>query len=261
MAWQELCMSAPFRFRATVEYDGTDFAGFQIQPGARTVQGELERALEAVSGVQTRVVGAGRTDRGVHARGQVVAFNVPWRHGLPDLHQALNAVLDRDLSVLILGKAEPDFHPRFSAVGRAYRYRILNRPVRSPLTRRRSWHLPYELDADRMAEASHCLVGVHDFATFGRPPQGENTVRSVTRAEWQVEDTEFRFDIEANAFLYRMVRCIVGMLALVGQGTLSAEAFEAVLLARDRAQIKQVAPPQGLCLQRVDYATREGVLL
>jgi tRNA pseudouridine38-40 synthase len=172
----------------------------------------------------------------------------------------LNAVLDRDVVVLELAHAEPDFHPRFSAISRAYRYTIVNLPLRSPLVRRFAWHLSNEIALDPMQEACDSLVGVHDFVTFGRPPQGNNSVRSVTWASWRQQDGFFYFDIEANAFLYRMVRCIVGMMALVGQGKISPQRFEMALLARDRAQIKQVAPPQGLCLQRVDYATREGVL-
>lgn len=249
----------PRRFWAQVEYDGTDFFGFQIQTSKRTVQGEIERALEVISGVKTRVVGAGRTDRGVHASGQVISFETAWRHGLSDLHRALNAVLADDVAVQALRLAPEGFHPRFSGRKRAYRYTILIRPWRSPLERRTAWHLTRELDVDRMAEASDCLVGTHDFATFGQPPQGENTVRTVFRAEWQAAGSRVLFDIEANAFLYRMVRTIVGTLVLVGWGRVSPREFKEMLQARDRSLIKQVAPAHGLCLMRVDYEAREGV--
>ena len=244
---------------AKVEYDGTDFYGFQIQARERTIQGEIERALGDVTGIKTQVVGAGRTDRGVHAQGQVIRFDVRWRHGLGDLQRALNAVLADDVAVLEMGLASEGFHPRFSARRRVYRYTILHHPWRSPLARRTAWHLTRKPDVDRMAEASRYLVGTHDFATFGRPPQGKNTVRTVFRAEWQAIGSRSLFEIEADAFLYRMVRNIVGTLVQVGWGQISAQEFGVLLQARDRSLVKQVAPAQGLCLIRVDYAAREGV--
>ncbi len=252
-------MSPSLRLRATVEYDGTDFYGFQIQAQGRTVQGELERAIELVSGKATRVTGAGRTDRGVHAQGQVISFEVEWRHDVAELHRALNAVLADDVAVLKMGLAAKDFHPRFSARCRAYRYTLLNRQWRSPVERRVSWHITSRLDAELMVEASRWLIGTHDFAAFGRPPQGENTVRTVVRAEWQKRDTYLTFDIEANAYLYRMVRSIVGALVLVGLGQTSLKEFEAILHCRDRSRIRKIAPAQGLCLMWVDYAKCEGV--
>lgn len=247
-------------FWAKVEYDGTDFYGFQIQARERTVQGEIERALEAVAGVATRVIGAGRTDRGVHARGQVVGFEVAWRHDLADLQRALNAVLAADVAVLEMGLAPEGFHPRFSARRRAYRYSILNQAWRSPLKRLAAWHIVEPLDVGRMAEAGRHLVGTYDFGTFGQPPQGENAVRTVFQAEWQADGVQLAFDIEANAFLHRMVRRIVGTLVQVGRGQISPGEVEAMRQARDRSRIKQVAPAHGLCLMRVDYAAREGVL-
>ncbi len=247
------------QYRAKVEYDGTDFFGFQVQVGQRTVQGEIERALEAVTGAKTRVIGAGRTDRGVHARGQVVRFEGEWRHGLADLQRALNATLRDDVAILELDLAPEGFHPRFSALRRAYRYTILRRFWRSPLERRTAWHVSQELDVGRMVEASGYLVGTHDFTTFGRPPQGENAVRNVFGAEWKAKGSRLFFDIEANAFLYRMVRSIVGTLVLVGSGQVSPEEVGSFLQARDRSVVKQVAPAHGLCLMRVDYDAREGV--
>jgi len=241
------------RFWARVEYDGTDFFGFQVQAQGRTVQGELERAIQAVTGCRTRVVGAGRTDRGVHAQGQVIAFEVSWRHSPEDLQRALNATLDTDVAIQEIGEAAEGFHPRFSATGRVYRYTLLNRPIRSPLTRRTAWQVWPQLDRERMTEAARRLVGEHDFATFGRPPQGENTVRRVVRAELQEQPPFLLFEIEANAFLYRMVRNIVGTLVQVGWGQLPLEQFAALLPARDRSLIKLVAPPQGLCLVQVNY--------
>lgn len=250
-----------WRLWARVEYDGTDFFGFQVQDRERTVQGEIERALRAVTGGETRVIGAGRTDRGVHARGQIVGFQVKWRHDLADLQRALNAVLAADVALVRMGVAAEGFHPRFSAVGRSYRYTVLNRAWRSPLERMHAWHVAEPIDVARMIQASQCLVSTHDFATFGRPPQGENTVRTVFRTGWQERDGFLTFDIEANAFLYRMVRSVVGMLVKVGTQQVSVAAFEALLTAKDRNCIQQVAPAHGLCLMRVDYPAHEGVLL
>ncbi len=241
------------KFWAKIEYDGTDFYGFQVQAQARTVQGELERAIYAVTGHRVRVTAAGRTDRGVHAQGQVIVFKVPWQHGLDDLQRALNATLAADVVVREIGEAARGFHPRFSATGRVYRYTLLNRPIRSPLARRMAWQVWPQLDRERMIAATRCLVGEHDFATFGRPPKGKNTVRRVLRAEWKEQSPFLFFEIEANAFLYRMVRNIVGALVQVGWGQLSPEEFAALLPARDRSLIKLVAPPQGLCLIQVNY--------
>ena len=248
-----------YRLWAKVEYDGTDFYGFQIQASERTVQGEIERALEAVAGKRIKVTGAGRTDRGVHARGQVVGFEVEWRHSLEDLHRALNAVLSADVAISEMGLALEGFHPRFSALSRTYRYTLLNQRVRSPLARHKAWHVAQVLEPAAMEEASCLLVGQHDFATFGQPPQGENTVRTVLRAKWQEQQPFLTFDIEANAFLYRMVRSIVGMLVQVGCGQISLDEFTAIVKARERSQGKSLAPAHGLCLMRVDYP--EGVLL
>ena len=242
------------RFWAQVEYNGTDFAGFQLQAQDRTVQGEIERALREVTGVETRIIGAGRTDSGVHARGQVIAFDAAWRHELTDLHRALNAVLAADVAIAQMGLAPEGFHPRFDAVSRTYRYTLLAQPWRSPLNRRTAWQVPYQLDIDRMAQASRCLIGTHDFSTFGRPPQGENAVRTVSQAEWRADCHFMTFDITANAFLYHMVRSLVGSLVLVGSSQLSVDEFETMLLARDPNRVKQLAPAHGLCLMRVDYS-------
>jgi tRNA pseudouridine38-40 synthase len=253
----------PLRLWAVIEYDGTDFYGFQIQARERTVQGEIEQALEAITGEKRRVGGAGRTDRGVHARGQVIAFEATWRHSLEDLRRALDATLPSDVAVVRMGEVAGEFHPRYSAQSRVYRYKIWNQTRRSPLHRRTAWHVQQRLDLDRMTEASRCLLGTHDFGAFGRPPgrlEDGNTVRTVLCAEWQKQDPVLTFDIEANAFLYRMVRSLVGTLVRVGRGDLSPDVFRWILEARSRSEIKLVAPPQGLCLVQVKYAACEGVM-
>jgi tRNA pseudouridine38-40 synthase len=239
-------------FWAQVEYDGTDLAGFQLQARERTVQGELERALWEVTGVEARVTGAGRTDSGVHACGQIVSFEVEWRHALADLHRALNAVLPADVAIPHMGVAPPGFHPRFDALSRTYQYKVLTQPWRSPLDRRIAWHLPYQLDLDRMAQASHCLVGTHNFSTFGRPPQGENSVRTVSEAEWRDSGRFLVFDITANAFLYHMVRRMVYLQVLAGQKRIELADFVASI-ENKKSITAGLAPPYGLFLTGVEY--------
>jgi tRNA pseudouridine38-40 synthase len=247
------------RYRAVVEYDGTDFLGFQIQAEGRTVQGELEKAIEAITQQQARVLGAGRTDAGVHASGQVIVFDVAWRHSIPDLRRALNAVLPQDIAIYELARTHSTFHPRYNARWRRYRYTVLNQPVRSPLYSRFAHHVPEPLDVEAMREASRWLVGSHDFAGFGKPTVGESTVRHVMQAEWFVEDAADRggkllvFEIVANAFLYRMVRTMVGTLIKVGRGQLSPDEIGTLLEVKERAATAPPAPACGLCLVQVAY--------
>jgi len=241
------------KLMAVVEYDGTDFLGFQVQAQGRTVQGEIERALAAVTQEKIRIVGAGRTDTGVHAQGQVIAFNTAWRHPVEELQRALNAVLPEDIAVRELRPVARDFHPRFDAVSREYRYTIYNQPLRSPLVRRFAYHFPWPLDVAAMNEAASVLVGTHDFASFGRAPQGDNTVREVHCAQFTLEEPFVYFDITANAFLHRMVRRLVGTLLLVGTGELSPDGFEEILRSADRDRAGQAVPARGLCLMKVNY--------
>jgi len=241
------------RYRATVEYDGCDYLGFQIQARGRTIQGELEKALERVTQEPARVIGAGRTDAGVHALGQVIAFNSTWRHSPPELQRALNAVLPPEIAISELDPARSEFHPRYDALWRQYRYTIINQPVRSPLWQRYACHVPAALDVAAMQAASRELLGVHDFAAFGRPMHEESTRRQVLQAEWVAEDRRLVFTITANAFLYRMVRNIVGSLLRVGRGELAAAEMAALLQAPDRAAAGPPAPARGLCLMKVAY--------
>ncbi len=254
------------RIRAVVSYDGTDYCGFQRQVDVPTVQQALETALAQVTQESVTVLAAGRTDAGVHAVGQVVAFDTIWNHGADDLQRAMNAVLPPDVGVREVGEAEPGFRPRYDARSRHYRYRVYDAPVRSPIARRYSLHVPYPLDRSVMEEAARLLVGTHDFATFGQPPQGEVTVRHVLRAGWcrepcalagpaetQNERSFLAFDIEANAFLYRMVRGIVGTLLDVGQGRMSLNAFEDAFRSCERSGAGKTAAPHGLCLLNVSY--------
>ena len=258
------------RVRAVVAYDGTDYGGFQRQANAPTVQATLEAALAQVTQETVAILAAGRTDAGVHAAGQVIAFDTDWlcresvsteldkvsakrRRGLSDLWRALNAVLPTDVAVLEIEEAAPDFHPRYDARSRRYRYTLYNAPVRWPLGRRYSLHVAESLDVAAMQRAAQSLVGEQDFATFGQPPQGQNSVRRVLVAEWGEESPRLTFDIEANAFLYRMVRSIAGTLLEVGRGRMNVEEFAAALAAGERSQAGPTAPPHGLCLMKVRY--------
>lgn len=256
------------RYRGAVEYDGTAYAGFQIQRGPRTIQGELERVLERLCEAQVRVHGAGRTDAGVHAKGQVIHFDTRWTHGTTDLQRALNALLPADIAVKELGKAERGFHARFSARRRMYVYTVYESPVRAPLWSRFAHHVTTPLDVCAMQEAAHELVGRHDFGAFGQPPVGTNSVRTVFRANWRAAAAgecgdpgaplrRLCFEIEGNAFLRGMVRRIVGALLAVGSGSMAPGAFRGVLESFDISQATPPAPACGLCLQHVTYAGHE----
>jgi tRNA pseudouridine38-40 synthase len=254
------------RVRALVAYDGTDYSGFQRQAAVPTVQQTLETSLAQVTQESVTVWAAGRTDAGVHAVGQVIAFDTSWKHGMSDLQRAMNAVLPLDIAVREVKVAASDFHPRYDARSRRYRYRIYHAAVRSPIARRYSLHVRYPLDTAIMQRAAQSLVGERDFATFGQAPQGEITVRRVFSASWRevpsddvcLDETQSRgrfltLDIEANAFLYRMVRSIVGTLLDVGQRKMCVGAFEEALRSCDRDRAGKTAAPNGLCLVQVNY--------
>jgi tRNA pseudouridine38-40 synthase len=241
------------RVKATVAYDGTDYVGFQRQATGPTIQAALESALERVTQARTRIVAAGRTDAGVHAEGQVIAFSTGWRHPLSDLQRALNAMLPEDIAVRDVAQVAEDFHPRYDALSRRYRYTVYNAAVRCPLARQASLHVAESLDLRALQSVTPVLVGEHDFAAFGRPTHGQVTVRRVIEAIWIAELPWVRFEIEANAFLFRMVRSIVGTLIQIGQGRLQPEELAAILVSRDRSRAGTTAPAHGLCLVQVRY--------
>jgi tRNA pseudouridine38-40 synthase len=243
------------RYRATVAYDGTGYHGFQRQANALTIQAALEEALLALGGQAVRVTGSGRTDAGVHASGQVIAFDLDWRHSSGDLWRAFNANLPDDIAVLDVVEAAPDFHPRYDALRRSYLYRLYVAPVRNPLERYRAWHLAKPLNVYNICQAAEALIGEQDFSTFGSPPQGENAVRRVFAAHWQsVAGGDHTFTITANSFLYHMVRTLVGTLVAVGQGDMAVAEFQGILAARQRALAAPLAPPYGLTLTAVHFA-------
>ena len=243
-------------FRATVQYDGTAYYGFQRQRrGMPSIQAELEQALAHLAGHPIRVTGAGRTDTGVHALGQVIGFTIEWPigHGNAALLRALNANLPEDIAVVELNEAAAGFHPRFDARRRTYEYLILRSAIRRPLWRYRAWQVAQALDVGRMNTAAALLPGTQDFATFGNAPVGGNTVREVFAAEWHEAGELLTFRICANAYLHRMVRSVVGSLNIVGSGKWSVDEFAAVLAARDRKRSATAAPAHGLYLVSVEY--------
>jgi tRNA pseudouridine38-40 synthase len=242
------------RFRATVEYDGTEFAGFQSQRNARTVQGELEAALSRLSGGDRQpVVGAGRTDAGVHATGQVIAFTYPGRLSEAALTDALNGTLPPDLAVRDVRRAPDGFHPRYAARYREYRYSIWNGP-RSPLRERTALWVRQELDMAAMARAATAFEGRHDFsAVGGADPQ---PVRTVHRLRVRRDGSLVTIDVRADAFLRGMVRRIVAVLLAVGKGQLEPSAVPGLLSAGQPAMRGAAAPARGLCLRRVVLGRR-----
>lgn len=241
-------------FAAVVQYDGTDFEGFQLQKERPTIQGALETALAAVVQAPIRIIGAGRTDSGVHARGQVLSFRSAWARETDELQRAWNARLPGSVAIQALAVAPDGFHARRSARSRTYRYAIDNRPVRSPLAERFAWTVARPLDERAMQAALQGYCGRHDFTAFGSPPKpGHSAVRELSAARCWREVDRVNVELTANAFLRGMARRIVGALAALGGGQLAPAEFAELLAARDKARVKWAAPPQGLCLWRVDY--------
>ena len=240
------------RYQIILAYDGTGFVGSQRQHAAsRTVQGELERALAKIGWQGRSILLAGRTDTGVHASGQVAAFDLDWGHGTGELQSALNASLPGDMAVREVRTAAEKFHPRFDASARRYRYRLFCDALRDPLRERYAWRLDRPL-AD-LAPLAHIWPGRHDFAAFGSAPRpGGSTERRVTFAEWRQAGAEWTFEVQADAFLYRMVRRMVYLQVAVGQGRLTTEALVRALESREKMPAG-LAPACGLTLMSVCY--------
>jgi tRNA pseudouridine38-40 synthase len=261
--------------KLTVAYDGTAYAGWQIQPDQPTVQGVLERAWQELTQETVRLTAAGRTDAGVHALGQVAGVETATRLANEDLHRGLNAVLPEDVAVLAVAPARDGFHATHDAVGKRYRYQIHNGRTPPVFDRRYTWHYPHLLDTAAMHRAGQALVGRHDFASFeSAGSERPDTVRTiheltVTRRVGHVAESlrdlgsavseklpyadRVTIEVAGDGFLYNMVRAIVGTLLEVGRGTRDESWPAEVLAARDRRQAGQTAPPHGLFLVSVDY--------
>lgn len=245
------------RVRATVAYHGAAFHGFAENPGVESVAGALRAVIEAVAGHPIELVGAGRTDAGVHAWAQVVSFDVPEGTDLGAIQRAVNARGRQALVMRSIERVAPDFSARFSALSRTYRYRVLNSAVPNPFLAATTWQVPGPLSLAALNNGCIALVGEHDYTSFCKRPKGKpeaSLVRHVMRAEWfAVSDDVLEFEIEARAFCHNMVRSIVGTLVEVGLGRRTASYVHDLLAAKDRARAPKVAPPHGLTLWAVRY--------
>ncbi len=243
-------------YRLTLEYDGREFAGWQVQPGGvRSVQGVLEEAIRAATGQTLRVVGAGRTDAGVHAEGQVASARIETDLEDGALRRAVGAALPPDVALLALERVPDAFHALRDAKSKLYRYEIWNGATRSPLRAARRWHVPVPLDVTAMRRAGAAFVGTHDFASFQvAGSEVETTVRTLFRLDVEGETRgEICLQVQGEGFLRRMVRALAGTLVEVGRGQRRPDAMAGILAARDRSRAGRSAPPQGLTLVRVEY--------
>jgi len=238
-----------------IEYDGTNYLGWQVQPKGSTIQGILEEKLGLLTGEPIRLFGSGRTDSGVHAFGQVAHFKTRSRMDIRTMQRALNSLLPPDIVIRKVEEVEEDFHARKHSKSKVYEYRILNRNLRSAFHREYAWYIPQKLNFTEMKKASQSLIGEHDFSSFrtvGSPTR--TAVRRVIRAEWKKgRDGFIRFEIEANGFLKQMVRSIVGTLVEIGKDRMNATEFRKILESKDRKKAGPTAPAQGLFLKEVKY--------
>lgn len=242
------------RFKLIIEYDGTAYRGWQIQPDGPTIQGALEDAVRQMVGESVRVAAAGRTDAGVHAAGQVVSFSVQRDVPADTLLRGLNALTPRDITLREAEVVPDDFDPRRAARSRVYVYRIWNARWPSPFWRRYAWHVARPLNIEGMRAAAADLIGEHDFTSFQAAGcDAENPVRRVLRSEIESTAPLLTYTIEATAFLRHMVRNIIGTLVEVGAGQRAAADVARLLAARDRTLAGPTVPPCGLCLKQVKY--------
>lgn len=241
-------------YQLILAYDGTRFSGSQRQARARTVQGEVEVAIRRIGWLGSSLLSAGRTDAGVHASGQVVSFQMEWNHGLEDLLKAVNANLPEDIAAWQVRQVSLEFHPRFSARSRRYQYTLVCQSERNPLVERYAWRVWPAPEMERLQAAAALFIGRHDFRAFGSPPRaGASTVRTVSKAQWSVFGERLVYEVEADAFLYHMVRRMVSDQVLVGQGRMELEAIESALRLGPSTSQHGIAPAQGLVLVEVRY--------
>jgi tRNA pseudouridine38-40 synthase len=242
-------------YKITIAYDGTEFCGFQRQVAARTVQGELETVLRRLGWRERSILAAGRTDSGVHAAGQVVSFELDWRHSDQKLLDALNDLLPEDIGVKELRLAPAQFHPRFDAKVRQYRYQLYFSPVKDPLKERFYWRIWPELDVTLLKSAAELFLGQHDLRAFGRPPNEKSTsVRTITALNWDFSEdgSQAAMTIVAQAFLYHMVRRILFVLVRVGQGRISLSDVKGSI--EEQLELPAgIAPAKGLILEEILY--------
>ncbi|MGM9924213.1 MAG: tRNA pseudouridine(38-40) synthase TruA [Bacillus sp. (in: firmicutes)] len=242
------------RVKCTISYDGTLFSGYQVQVDKRTVQGELEKVLAVMHKRDVKVVASGRTDAGVHAYGQVIHFDTSLQLPAENWVKALNAMLPDDISILAAEYVPADFHARYGAEGKQYRYVMDLGKIRNPLKRNYSYHYPYPLDVDRIRQAIPYVVGTHDFTSFSAVRTDvKDKVRTIYRIDCTLEGNELTFTYIGNGFLYNMVRILTGTFIEVGNGRREPEDLQAMIASMDRAAAGKTAPAQGLYLWEVYY--------
>ncbi|MBM2838847.1 MAG: tRNA pseudouridine synthase [Deltaproteobacteria bacterium] len=240
--------------KLTIEYDGTNYHGWQYQPNARTIQGVMEELVGRIVNEKVTLAASGRTDAGVHALNQVANFRTSRVISCESLQRGLNALLPQDIAVKDVSEADDDFHSRFSATGKVYIYQILNRPHPSALLNRFSWFIRYPLNVEMMNEAATHIIGKHDFSSFRASSCGApHPVKDVKAAQFRREGDLLVFEIEATGFLHHMVRNIVGTLIDVGMGRRATGSFKELLDLKDRRLAGVTAPPHGLFLKDVKY--------
>jgi tRNA pseudouridine38-40 synthase len=240
--------------KLTLEYDGSNYSGWQLQPRHESIQGRIEAALERIFATPVRVFGSGRTDAGVHARGQVASITIPRPFDIGELHRALNALLPPDIVVLDLAPVPDGFDPRHDARSRVYEYRVLNRKITSAFEYRYSWLVRDELDLAAMNASARVFLGEHDFAAFrSLGTEVKSTVRRVIASEWIRTGEVFFYRVEANSFLRHMVRAMVAAMVDAGRGRLDAGKIAIMIEGRDRHAVPANAPPGGLYLVEVRY--------
>jgi tRNA pseudouridine38-40 synthase len=244
--------------KLTLAYDGTDFAGWQVQPDAPTIQGTLASAIGRVTGEKVLPQGSGRTDAGVHALAQVATLQTESVIPAGNFVVALNDILPASIRVLAAEEVAPEFHPRKSARAKTYRYRIYREGICPPLLARYVWHYPYPLDEDAMREAAPLVEGDHDFTSFAavdpeRGREGVSNVRRIFLSRWRRDSSELIYEVQGNGFLHYMVRNVVGTFLLVGKGTLKPGDVTTILKACDRSAAGATAPATGLYLVNVEY--------
>jgi tRNA pseudouridine38-40 synthase len=241
-------------YKTILAYDGTDFSGFQRQANVRTVQQEVENALTRVGWQGKSILASGRTDAGVHATGQVITFEMDWTHPVGDLQNAMNANLPKDIAVRSLEHCKTHFHPRFDAVARRYRYQIRYDPVRNPVEERYVWRILRSVEPAKMQAAVPLLLGTHDFRLFGHSPVvGGVTIRNLFDLQLHFDGSRLDIVVEANAFLYHMVRRIVRLLVDVGQNRMTLAQVQAYIDCTAPEMVQGLAPPQGLFLTNIRY--------
>ena len=240
--------------KLTIQYDGTDYVGWQRQAAGTSIQGLIEDAVQPIEGAPVTVIGAGRTDAGVHALAQVASVSLTAAIDDGALQRALNAVLPASVRVVKVERMPPGFHARFSARAKTYEYRIVNAPFVSPFEHRYVWHLPHPLNVAAMRDAARAFVGTHDFAAFqGTGTDVKTTERTITAVEVDFDEPHLSIEVCADGFLRHMVRTMVGTLVEVGTGRAAPESVAEVLASRDRARAGPTAPARGLFLVSVDY--------